>query len=100
MSWHGLTDRLALQMRCPYCHADVGSWCVTVRSVSPGRRASWLHASRTRQLWDLERRGYLYGMAAGLWNAVTILERGGTTDDVRARAELRQADIYAEESTV
>lgn len=67
-------DEARLHMRCPYCGADPGDWC---RTVTNGRRATWLHRAR----------GYVLIQAA--WHA---------RETARAYAALAEANRRLQEA--
>ena len=72
-----LTELAHHGVPCPYCGAQPGQWCRTVRTQTqpPGQRATFLHAMRTRLVRDAWRIGYQHGEAYGYRRAANLLHR-------------------------
>lgn len=64
-------ERAGLQVRCGYCKARAGEWCVS----GSGKTASALHDSRQDQTMTI----FHLGMLEGLETAVIMLERRAKT---------------------
>jgi len=58
MAWD--IETWALEVRCEYCKAEPGYWCVT----SAGNKATWLHGLRTRPFINAWDAGYAEGELA------------------------------------
>jgi hypothetical protein len=62
--YRDIRDIAIEQLRCGYCDAGYGQFCVT----KSGARATWLHTARTCGLYSVYSSGYLDGLRDGLDN--------------------------------
>lgn len=84
-----LTDLARRLIPCPRCEALPGAGCTTVT----GARARYVHAPRTRPVYDAWRIGYSEGLSDTLGTAERTLRAGHTLEDLirdtRLRLEVR-----------